>query len=284
LARSAGSCCWRRRCRWPPPYCSRPLSRMACQRLADANPWWRAAVGGQDSVAWTVYHPVLKGRAAHDLGFRAGVLEDIQSGPVTDQLAILTGPRRIGKSVALLDAAAALCARRDVDARQVIAGASDRRPRGRPLGNRGHYRLRTDSERPRSRPGTSYGSVSQRPGHHRSAGVQVGRARLEERSPNHRREVRTGHPRHQVRPGHHRKRLGSTSSPAGPADPVKALSATSSVKRRRPRQRHAPGPWGHVASRYLRKANTMMTIITMTTSVPMPINMSSSSHCGADDS
>jgi hypothetical protein len=90
------------------------------QRLADANPWWRAAVGGQDPVAWTGYHPVLKGRAAHDLGFRAGVLSDIQSGPVTDQLAVLTGPRRIGKSVALLDAAAALCARRDVDARQVI--------------------------------------------------------------------------------------------------------------------------------------------------------------------
>ena len=63
-------------------------------------------------------HPVLKGRAAHDLGFRAGVLDDVQSGPVTDQLAVLTGPRRIGKSVAFLDAAAAFAG--DVDARQVI--------------------------------------------------------------------------------------------------------------------------------------------------------------------
>jgi predicted AAA+ superfamily ATPase len=64
--------------------------------------------------------PVLKGRAAHDLGFRAGVLDDIQSGPVTDQLAVLAGPRRIGKSVTVLDTAAALCARREIDARQII--------------------------------------------------------------------------------------------------------------------------------------------------------------------
>src|ERR1700683_1206023 len=89
------------------------------QRLTDANPWWRA-VAEQDPTAWTEHHPVLKGRAAHDLGFRAGVLDDFQSGPVTDPLAVLTGPRRIGKSVTLLDTAAALCARRDLDARQVI--------------------------------------------------------------------------------------------------------------------------------------------------------------------
>lgn len=90
------------------------------QRLTDANPWWRAVAGGQGSTVWTEHHPVLKGRGAHDLGFRADVLHDVQSGPVTDQLAVLTGPRRIGKSVALLDTAAALCARRDIDARQVI--------------------------------------------------------------------------------------------------------------------------------------------------------------------
>jgi len=42
------------------------------------------------------------------------------AGPVTDLLTVLTGPRRIGKSVALLDTAAALCARADVDPRQVI--------------------------------------------------------------------------------------------------------------------------------------------------------------------
>ena len=48
------------------------------QRLTDANPWWRAVAGGQDPTAWTEHHPVLKGRAAHDLGFRAGVLDDVQ--------------------------------------------------------------------------------------------------------------------------------------------------------------------------------------------------------------
>jgi hypothetical protein len=48
------------------------------------------------------------------------VLDDIAAGPLTDQLAVLTGPRRIGKSVALLDTAAALCTRTDVDPRQVI--------------------------------------------------------------------------------------------------------------------------------------------------------------------
>jgi predicted AAA+ superfamily ATPase len=90
------------------------------QRLTDANPWWRAVASSQDPTAWTEHHPVLKGRGAHDLGFRSGVLDDFRSGPVTDQLAVLTGPRRIGKSVALLDTAAALCARRDLDARQVI--------------------------------------------------------------------------------------------------------------------------------------------------------------------
>lgn len=90
------------------------------QRLTDANPWWRAAAGGGDPTAWTGHHQVLKGRAAHDLGYRATVLCDIQDGPVTDLLAVLTGPRRIGKSVALLDTAAALCARGDLDPRQVV--------------------------------------------------------------------------------------------------------------------------------------------------------------------
>jgi hypothetical protein len=38
------------------------------QRLADANPWWRAIAGRQDPTAWTEHDPVLKGRATHDLG------------------------------------------------------------------------------------------------------------------------------------------------------------------------------------------------------------------------
>ena len=89
--------------------------------LTDANPWWRAASHGTDPVAWVGAHRLLLDRADHDLGYRAEVLDDIATLPyINDRLVVLTGPRRVGKSVALLDVAAALCARRDVDPRQVI--------------------------------------------------------------------------------------------------------------------------------------------------------------------
>lgn len=87
--------------------------------LTDANPWWRAA-GGSDPAAWVAHHRLLRERAAHDLGYRSAVLTDLAEQPVGDALVILSGPRRIGKSVALLDLAAALCVRPDVDVRQVI--------------------------------------------------------------------------------------------------------------------------------------------------------------------
>jgi predicted AAA+ superfamily ATPase len=88
--------------------------------LTDANPWWRAVAAGNDPTAWIADHRLLRDRATHDLGFRSAVLDDVATGPLTDQLVVLTGPRRIGKSVTLLDTAAALCGRDDVDARQVI--------------------------------------------------------------------------------------------------------------------------------------------------------------------
>jgi len=88
--------------------------------LTDANPWWRAAAAGTDPTAWARSHRLLRDRTTHDLGYRADVLEDIATGPVSDLLLVLSGPRRIGKSVALLDAAAALCGRDDVDPRQVV--------------------------------------------------------------------------------------------------------------------------------------------------------------------
>lgn len=88
--------------------------------LTEANPWWRAAVSCGDPVAWTSSHRLLRDRGRHDLGYRAQVLNDIATAPVTDLLVVLAGPRRIGKSVALLDAAASLCARRDIDPRQVL--------------------------------------------------------------------------------------------------------------------------------------------------------------------
>ncbi len=88
--------------------------------LVEANPWWRASAAGIDPTAWVRDHRLLRDRATHDLGYRSGVLADIESGPLTDRLVVLTGPRRIGKSVVLLDAAAALCGRNDVDPRQII--------------------------------------------------------------------------------------------------------------------------------------------------------------------
>jgi uncharacterized protein len=88
--------------------------------LTDANPWWRSAAGGGDPAAWTKTHRLLRDRAAYDLGYRAAILDDVATGPITDQLVVLAGPRRIGKSVSLLDTAATLCQRTDIDARQVI--------------------------------------------------------------------------------------------------------------------------------------------------------------------
>ena len=88
--------------------------------LTEANPWWRAAVSGVEPVAWTREHRLLRDRARHELGYRSSVLADIATCPIGDLLVVLVGPRRIGKSVALLDLAVALCARSDVDPRQVI--------------------------------------------------------------------------------------------------------------------------------------------------------------------
>jgi uncharacterized protein len=87
--------------------------------LTDANPWWRVT-GSADPVSWVGHHRLLRERGANDLGYRPNVLSDLREGPIGDALVILSGARRVGKSVALLDLAAALCARPDVDVRQVI--------------------------------------------------------------------------------------------------------------------------------------------------------------------
>lgn len=90
------------------------------QHLVDSNPWWRAASAGEDPTAWTTHQRILRSRQDYDLGYRPGILDDVRTGPITDLLVVLTGPRRIGKSVALLDTAAELCARPDLDPRQVV--------------------------------------------------------------------------------------------------------------------------------------------------------------------
>ena len=57
---------------------------------------------------------MLRGRAAYDLGYRSGLLDDVADGPVDDKLVVLRGARRIGKSVLLKDTAARFCGRGDV--------------------------------------------------------------------------------------------------------------------------------------------------------------------------
>lgn len=87
--------------------------------LTDANPWWRTATSG-DRTAWAATYRVLKGRDQFDLGYRSRILDDITTGPLTDALVVLAGPRRVGKSVVLMDSVVALCRRADVDPRQII--------------------------------------------------------------------------------------------------------------------------------------------------------------------
>ncbi len=88
--------------------------------LTDNNPWWRAAASGTDPTAWTRDNRLLRDRMAYDLGYRSKVLADFANRPVADDLVVLTGPRRVGKSIAVLELAEQLCAREDVEPRQVI--------------------------------------------------------------------------------------------------------------------------------------------------------------------
>lgn len=90
------------------------------RHLTQMNPWWRAAVSATSPTAWVGQHRVFKDLGRHDMGYRSAVLDDIADGPVSDQLVALSGPRRIGKSVTLLQTAERLCARNDIDPRQVI--------------------------------------------------------------------------------------------------------------------------------------------------------------------
>ncbi|WP_402377697.1 AAA family ATPase [Isoptericola rhizosphaerae] len=90
------------------------------QHLGERNPWWKAQVLGEEATAWTERHPVLQGLARYDIGYRTEVLDDVATDPLGDRVIVLSGPRRIGKSVAMLQLAAALCERGDVDPRQII--------------------------------------------------------------------------------------------------------------------------------------------------------------------
>ena len=88
--------------------------------LTESNPWWRAAAAGNDPTAWTRDNRLLLDRATYDLGYRSTILADLANRPLADSLVLLTGPRRVGKSITVLELAEHLCSRADVEPRQVI--------------------------------------------------------------------------------------------------------------------------------------------------------------------
>ncbi len=94
-------------------------------RLRLLNPWWSLAAGAFDVDAFRSSDPLLRARRTIDLGHRSPILHDIISGPVSDLLVVLRGPRRVGKSVAVKDAVAELCGRPDLDPKQVIYASLD---------------------------------------------------------------------------------------------------------------------------------------------------------------
>jgi uncharacterized protein len=60
------------------------------QEISRLNPWWR-------EPTWAEHDPDLRDVAATGLGYRHGVLDDLQAGCVY----LLRGPRRVGKTVAV---------------------------------------------------------------------------------------------------------------------------------------------------------------------------------------
>ena len=80
---------------------------------------------GANALAWVESDPMLRARAAYDLGFRSGLLDDVADGLLDDKLVVLRGARRVGKSVLLKDTAARLCGRGDVDPRQLVYVPTD---------------------------------------------------------------------------------------------------------------------------------------------------------------
>jgi uncharacterized protein len=93
--------------------------------LRSWNPWWMAAGSGEDPTKWTATDPVLRSRTPFDQGYRSQVLSDIADDPLSGSLYVLRGPRRVGKSVAVKDLAAAMCRRADMSPWQLIYFPAD---------------------------------------------------------------------------------------------------------------------------------------------------------------
>ncbi|MDA8197767.1 MAG: hypothetical protein M0019_11250 [Actinomycetota bacterium] len=66
-------------------------------RLRENNPWWQAAVTGQDPLSWALYDGSLLSRKPFDLGYRSNLLHVTANEDLDDKLVVLRGPRRVGK-------------------------------------------------------------------------------------------------------------------------------------------------------------------------------------------
>ena len=132
------------------PCTSVPLtgSAQSCERTSSDASWpmpipVAGKRRGHRSDRMDQHAPTVDGSGCYEIRYRSSVLDDITEGPLTDSLVTLMGPRRVGKSFTLLDAAAALCRRSEIDPRQVINVTCDaaitnwestsRRRSGRPV-------------------------------------------------------------------------------------------------------------------------------------------------------
>jgi uncharacterized protein len=95
------------------------------RRLSEANPWWNIATTTGSAPDWATHDGLLIDRRRWDVGYRSPLLDDVATGPLSDSLVLVQGPRRVGKSVLLRDLAQTLCGRNDIDPRQIINLACD---------------------------------------------------------------------------------------------------------------------------------------------------------------
>ena len=75
---------------------------------------------GLPPLAWIDSHRLLRDRARYDLGYRTRILDDVARREADGALVVLAGPRRAGKTVALLDTVQSLCSRDDTSPLQVL--------------------------------------------------------------------------------------------------------------------------------------------------------------------
>ncbi len=86
----------------------------------DRNPWWRAGDSIIETDRWISSNRLIKDLESYDLGYRSNILDDLVVGDLSNPLIILTGPRRVGKSVALIELVKQILSSGRIDPRQII--------------------------------------------------------------------------------------------------------------------------------------------------------------------